>query len=708
MSLSGFRLRFSEPLESEFLRDHDARSADQVRWMFCFMWVLVIIASPGDYLLAPELSKPLLIHRLGIVVPGLIVISLLTNTRWYHGRVQWFALAFVSYGALIYVRSLSLLPDDVAGVYNNTAAVAIFFVYALLRLRFWWATAAGTFNVVLYLSVLFASRDVTPMLAYSQVSSLLVFNGLGMAMAYSLERYWRQSFLFQHNLRESERRSKALLNASPDALLIVNENKEIQHASASLASFFDQVTTKKDLEELWPRGFARIEDAIEEAILIDRVEPLEIQAQKGGAERVHELRFRRFDVDRVLIVVRDITGRKKDQLREATMELKRQQKQQLESLGVMAGGITHDFNSLLTVMLGQTELLLSKSSEEPEELHRIRDAIGKASELTEKMLAYAGKTRLKSRINDLGELINDMRPLLEASVHGRATIAFEIPAQRPNVLADRVQLEQVLVNFVTNAVEACKESGQIQVRVGVERLDQKALAQLRSNTELEAGDYVYLAVTDNGLGMSKEALPRIFEPFYSTKFQGRGMGLASVFGIITAHRGGIAIDTVENQGTTMKAYFPVTMAESSQELSAEFVKQASAWRGEGTILLVDDDETVTQVSKLMLENLGFEVMVAGGGLEAVHLYEQHHAKLRLIMLDMTMPDLGGDAVIERIQEKFPDARVLINTAYSQAQLMEILTYRDIVAGIIHKPYTMDELRVGLMNALSPTAGPDSQ
>ena len=416
--------------------------------------------------------------------------------------------------------------------------------------------------------------------------------------------------------------------------------------------------------------------------------------------RNHELRFKKLDERHALVVVRDITARKIDERREADFALRRQQQQQLDSLGVMAGGITHDFNSLLTVMLGQTELLLNKSKDnEPEELHRIRDAIGKASELTEKMLAYAGKTRLKTRTSDIGLLVKEMQALLEASAHGRAHLSFTIMQERPRVLADRVQVEQVLLNFVTNAAEACGEDGEVQIDVGAQYLGRADLRKLRSNAALQEGEYVFLSVKDNGHGMAQEEISRVFEPFYSSKFQGRGMGLASVLGIMSGHEGGVLIDSVPGEGTCMKAYFPVSSVETSQELTASLVQEASLWRGDGTVLLADDDESVLQVAKLMLENIGFDVIVAHGGHEAVRLYERHRQDIRFLMLDMTMPDLSGDRVIERIRSKYPDATIVINTAFTQSRMAELLTDQSSVSGIIHKPYTMDELRAGLKQAL---------
>jgi len=177
------------------------------------------------------------------------------------------------------------------------------------------------------------------------------------------------------------------------------------------------------------------------------------------------------------------------------------------------------------------------------------------------------------------------------------------------------------------------------------------------------------------------------------------MGLASVLGIMTAHRGGVLIETEYGKGTMMKAFFPVSSVETSQELSRDFVMETAKWRGGGTILLADDDANVIQVSKLMLENIGFDVIVAEGGEKAVQLYEKHHQEIRLLMLDMTMPDLGGEAVIEQIQSRYPKAKIVINTAYTKAGLNEILEDQTVVAGIIHKPYTLSELRYGLMQVL---------
>jgi PAS domain-containing protein len=267
----GFRLRFPPKLEESFRREHERASADQVRWLMVMVIGLIILTAPSDLIIGPSVSKQLLLHRFTIVLPGTCLIWALTKTRLYEGRVQLFTFLFVSYGALNFVQALRLLKPEVVFAYHGTTAVGLFLIYALFRLRFWWATAAAVVNIIVYNSILFSSHDVPNSTAYSIVSGLLVFNALGMVVVYVLERNWRRSFLLTFDLQQSESRNRTLLKSNPDALLVVNGAGELSYASPAIESFFDSESLRLGITALWPDEAEQIETAIEECQSFDHV-----------------------------------------------------------------------------------------------------------------------------------------------------------------------------------------------------------------------------------------------------------------------------------------------------------------------------------------------------------------------------------------------------------------------------------------------------
>lgn len=394
----------------------------------------------------------------------------------------------------------------------------------------------------------------------------------------------------------------------------------------------------------------------------------------------------------------DITERKQAEENRLQLERKMQQAQKLESLGVLAGGIAHDFNNLLTAILGNLNLAVDELPPHApvlDELHAAEAATRRAADLAKQMLAYSGKGRFDVRLLNLRQIIEEMTHMLQVAISKKVLLRFHFADNLPAIQADTTQIRQVIMNLVLNASEAIGErSGVIAVATGAARCTRAELATLLVQEVLPEGLYVFIEVADTGCGIAPEALPRIFDPFYSTKFTGRGLGLSAVQGIMRAHKGAIKIDSQAGKGTTFRMLFPA--AEQPLPASAT-ASGAGTWRGEGLVLLVDDEESVRATGGRMLERLGFEVITAMHGQEAIPLAQSHIERLACIVMDLTMPHMDGDETSSALRKQFPRIPIVLSSGYSEQDLADRFADRGF-AGFIQKPYTLDILRATMEKA----------
>ena len=394
----------------------------------------------------------------------------------------------------------------------------------------------------------------------------------------------------------------------------------------------------------------------------------------------------------VLLIALDITDRKLAEERGRTLAEKLQQTQRLESLGVLAGGIAHDFNNLLSGILGNADLaLLELPPGSPAQLllEQVRQGARRAAELTRQMLAYSGRGRFVIETVQLPQVVTEMGKLLEVSISKKNVLRFEFADSLPAVDVDVAQFRQVVMNLIINASEAIGDrSGVIALRVGAADLDAARLSEYLLGEELAPGSYVTLEVADTGEGMTPEVKERIFEPFFSTKFAGRGLGLSATLGIVRGHRGGIHIRSAPGDGTTFLIVLPASTREALAAGSG--TSKPLGWRGAGLILVVDDEESVRSTSRRMLERMGFEVLAAGGGREALVLLDAHAERVRAVLLDLTMPDLDGVQTCTQIQRQWPALPVVLTSGYSEQEVMPRFAERK-PAAFLQKPYGYDTL-----------------
>jgi CheY-like chemotaxis protein/two-component sensor histidine kinase len=383
-----------------------------------------------------------------------------------------------------------------------------------------------------------------------------------------------------------------------------------------------------------------------------------------------------------------------------------QEAQKLESLGVLAGGIAHDFNNLLTVILGNDTLALSEAhpgTRLAKQLERIRAAAKHAEALTSQMLTYSGKASVSLKPLDLSELVEGMSELLAASISKKSRLKTFLERGCTLVAGDPTQLRQVVINLVTNASEALGEQpGRVGVSTGLMRADAAYLADTFGSQRLAAGEYVYLEISDSGGGIDEETRKRLFEPFFSTKFTGRGLGLASVLGIVRGHGGAIKLLTDPGKRTRFRVLLPPA-ARGALPAPAGAREPRAEVRG-GTILVVDDDEAVLELARELLLRSGFEVVTASGGREALEILRvDAETRIDAAVLDLAMPDLDGRETLLEMRSLRPGLPVVLVSGFREDASTGGLASEEIIA-FVGKPYEPEELIEAVRTSLADPPG----
>ena len=386
------------------------------------------------------------------------------------------------------------------------------------------------------------------------------------------------------------------------------------------------------------------------------------------------------------------------------LEKQVQHAQKLESLGVLAGGIAHDFNNLLTAMLGHLSLArvkLAPESPAAPHLGSLEKIIHRAADLTRQMLAYSGKGRFVVRNHDLNQVLGEMTHLLDVSISKKIALRFNLAEQLPPVRGDAAQIQQVIMNLVTNASDAIGDRDGV-IRICTERLslDRGYLDQVFHGQDLQPGPYVALEVGDTGCGMTPEVKARIFEPFFTTKTTGRGLGLSATQGILRGHRAGMKIYSEPGHGTTFKILFPAVAAPAPVERPADGVrKPLQALR----VLLVDDEEVIRQATLASLQALGCTAMAVEDGQAAVQFLERDQAPVDLVLMDLTMPQMDGREAFQIIRRLRPGLPVILSSGYNEQESIQEFLGRGLT-GFLQKPYTLQALEDALRSAVGTGVG----
>jgi PAS domain S-box-containing protein len=478
-------------------------------------------------------------------------------------------------------------------------------------------------------------------------------------------------------------------------------------AAASLFGWTEAEALGQDGEKLlrtrWPEG----KDAMVHALVTARQWSGEmVHTTRAGEEVIVHASIRILMNDEGqptggISVIQDVTARK-------NIEEQLRQSQKMEAIGLLAGGVAHDFNNVLAVILGFTELAERKLPAEHaarEPLAEVAAAAKRGSDLTRKLLAFSRKQILQPRPLDLGAAVDEFSSMLERILGEDVDLVLDRATETLVVRADGVHLQQVLLNLCTNARQAMPEGGRLTLATRRTSFDEVAV---RRSPWARVGAFAEIEVTDTGVGMDARTRARAFEPFFTTKATGTGLGLATVYGIVEQHGGFVHLESEAGRGTTLRVYLPLAQsvrpAAPTQPPPPHGELQSppsGELRGTETILVAEDEPAIRSLVALTLADLGYRVIATSDGEEAVRAYEQHASEIALVVLDVVMPRMGAPEAYARMQAIRPDVRVLFSTGYAPeaTQLAELIERTRVP--IIEKPFSARALAEKVRGAIGP-------
>ncbi|HIJ88359.1 MAG TPA: PAS domain S-box protein [Desulfuromonadales bacterium] len=518
--------------------------------------------------------------------------------------------------------------------------------------------------------------------------------------------------LAEEKLAESENHLRTILDNEPECIKILDEEgllMQMNPAGLTMieADSLEQVAghpvTGVIASEYHEEYMRLHRDVIAGATL--QME-YEIVGLKGGRRWVETHAVPIQEHGRVvhLAVTRDIHGRKRAERERIELLQQFHHAQKLESLGVIAGGIAHDFNNILTVILGHCYMARNNtySGEENTSVFRkIETAASRAADLCRQMLTYAGKSPMvRIRIN-LWLLTDEVIKMLQAAITKNVAIELDLNQRIPKISGDPVQIQQIVMNLIINAAEAIGDAhGTIRVALTMIEYEADTVATDFFGTAIRGGRYACLEVTDSGCGMSEETLQRIFEPFYTTKFTGRGLGMSAIHGIIASHDAILQLTSTPGIGTSFRVSFPVPDAPDATEAAAP--DAVALEKGTGTILLVEDEKILRDMGQTLLELLGFTAVTAENGLTALEIYRERQKEIDLVLLDLIMPLMGGIEAYHALRKISPTLPIIICSGYD-AESVDSIIKNDLHADFMHKPYKPAELNAVMVRMMRSVA-----
>lgn len=412
----------------------------------------------------------------------------------------------------------------------------------------------------------------------------------------------------------------------------------------------------------------------------------------------------RFDDDKSLIgvvhVVRDITDNRKSEEQQEKLQSQLIQMQKMETVGRLAGGVAHDFNNILSAIIGFSELVLNELPEDSQvyqDVETIKDSGEKAAVLTGQLLAFSRKQVLKMQAVDLNRNIEGMVKMLKRLMDEKIKLELHLTPAIKNINADPGQLEQIILNLVVNARDAMPDGGHLIIETSEVLLERDYVDQ---HPDAKLGKHVLLSISDTGAGMTEKVRQQIFEPFFTTKERGKGtgLGLSTVYGIVKQHESQIYVYSEPGKGTTFKVFFPV--ADDSEDDQPDTIKTIIP-KGKETILLAEDDATISRMIKSYLEPLGYEILLAENGEAAIHVSRSYDGEIHLLLTDVIMPQMDGKALAKAILAERPDIKVIFMSGYTD----DVIAHHGVLeAGVnfIQKPITPSKLAQALNDVLEIT------
>jgi len=611
--------------------------------------------------------------------------------------------------ALGYVWVLGF-PFVVAFMFGSRAGLGWSFIYAAALVLCWlagWADGGRLdfqWRDVAYLGVVYLAFS---MLAF--LTTMLREKGERLAQESQLQ-FKREA----EALAESESRYKVLLDSSPNAIGVSRHGKWVYMNPAALTLFaaenMEEILDTIVLDYIHPDYHAMAIEHMrmqeKENITLSVVE--EKLVRRSGEVFTAEVQTRPviFEGEPAFLTgCTDISARKRYEQEKLALQNQLEHAQRLESLGVLAGGIAHDYNNLLAAILGNAELArmeVDESEQGVRYFENIEEACDQASKLSKQMLMYAGKGSYLLEVLNVNSMVRSMSRLIRASVSSQINLRVKFDSSLPCIEGDGSQIRQVILNFIINGAEAIGgESGEIKLTTKTVWAKRNFLDKLYNGTNLPEGEYVMIEVKDTGCGMDKELQSKIFDPFFTTKDTGTGLGLSTVLGIVRGHKGAVELISEPGQGTTFAILIPATDKPPATKIVT--TGEIEGWQGEGTILIVDDDVSVREVAKAIVKKFHFDVLTANDGREGVNVFRKHHEKIIAVLLDMTMPQLGGIDAMREIREIEPSVPIILVSGYSQVDVAS-LTQGDQPDDFVQKPFKGKDLKKSLYRVLYRTGG----
>ena len=497
----------------------------------------------------------------------------------------------------------------------------------------------------------------------------------------------------ERKLKESEEKYRLLVKSMKDVIVRLSPTGKLLYVSPSIKEF-GGYDPESEIGNDMSKYFASETDINRAVELLAKV----LTTHQSGTfeflfkpkskrpfyvEHIYTPIWENNKITAIQLVLRDISKRKQ-------MEQELQQARKMEAIATLAGGIAHEFNNALMGIMGTIELLqMDSSKDERRDRHfaAMKGSGYRMSRLTDQLLAYAQGGKYQPKDLKLDDFVMETLPILQHDLGPEVRVETHF-SKVSYIKADPTQMQMLLLAVLTNSNEAMEEGGSIKITAQNKDIDEDFA---KENPGIEPGRYVYLAIEDNGMGMDEETRAGIFEPFFTTKFQGRGMGMAAAYGIVKNHDGWIYVDSEPGKGTGVRIYLPAISAES-RERGAEGVKQPEIElnTGEGTVLMIEDEEVVIEVTQMMLEMLGYRVMVAKTGKDAVHMAETFDGLIDLVLLDIKLPDIDGRDLYPMLMKARSDFKVIVCSGYSiDGPAREILDSG--AQDFIQKPFSMAAL-----------------
>ena len=694
---------------------------------------------------APSLLAP--IHGFGsgcFFVFGFLYLLLLDSPYMFFsnlffgtlGVASWFLLRRVDSNN---VRASVFLAIVYAGLVNvaihvgvdplpmvfwgMSISIAAAFLFTPVGVVTWVALSLGFYPLTSWLKALPLSGQVIPLdglqtgvLSFATYLGLLSF----LAFTFVLFRRRLDRALGVLQVQSDElRRNEAFLAEAQQVARIGTYDFDVQAGLWTSSPLMDEIfgldpSARKDFAA-WVAlihpddraGMERyfVEEVLGRGALFDREYRL-ARTENGRPVWVHGRGVVHVDANgrpqRVFGTIQDVTAAKCEEEDRRQLEAGMFNAQKLESLGVLAGGIAHDFNNLLTGILGNVTLARSELPPDRPQIDAVlsqaETSALRAAELTRQMLAFSGKGQFVVQPLDVNLAITELVDLLAHSVSKKVVMHFDLSPRRPRIMGDASQIRQVVMNLIINAAEAIGDHpGVITLRSDLRRVDRDHSAPGMTTGSLADGEYVSIEVIDTGCGMNDETQARLFDPFFTTKFTGRGLGLAAVLGIVKGHRGSIQVKSAPGAGTTFTLLLPSQPDEIRVESPPE--RAVPPVRDSRGVLVIDDEPGVRALVRTVLERSGFHVLDAADGAEGLETYRAHRTEIDMVLLDLTMPRMGGGEVFRELKQLDPAVRIVLMSGYTRGNVLKMFS-DGAPDDFLEKPFHHNEL-VTIVRATLP-------